>query len=111
MTVEPTARLSALETLQHPWLRDEAVARKANDLMDSHRRPVAAPSVTPGVSCLNGILDDVVNTNNGNNEKDGGAAVKENPPAEDEEVTFKRPRDEPAAGVNGGQPCKRVRNE
>lgn len=62
MTVDPKSRLSAKETLEHPWLQDQETVVKATKLMDTQRLE------SMKISALNGILPpewDQGKTNNG----------------------------------------------
>ena len=38
LKVDPSERISAIEILEHPWLQDKSIVKRAKDLMSSQLR-------------------------------------------------------------------------
>ena len=100
MTLKPKDRLSATETLAHPWLDDAAVKRRAAELMDTQRKVQRARTLNP----LEGILPPELELNSPNVGELATAAIQN--PDEETSNVFKRPMEEKSLG---GSACKRIK--
>ena len=56
MTLKPQARLSAAETLMHPWMQDQAVIDRAEALMKTQRRETETETETETEANGNGTF-------------------------------------------------------
>jgi len=117
MCVDAESRLSAEETLGHPWLQDADVVQEAERLMATQRGSKA--SLTPATSALDNILPEEWNTSGSTvtepvastsascEGSNGAAGEAKNATAAEDGTKFKRPLTDSPSGNNNA--CKRAR--